>query len=156
MSAVSLKNPVEEDLASNTYLRELEIKNLITLFNILDSEILHQWDHTKPKSDQLQIKLKRLIRSKSIMSWSEILKDAIAAKLDIHDADEKAILFYRELNDDAFDKIRVIIRRLIDWSVWALPENSEIDRILSDNKSEIKKFFREKGLTTGYLMGAPE
>ena len=149
-------NPVEEDLASNTYLRELEIKNLITLFNILDSEILHQWDDTKPKSDQLQIKLKRLIRSKSIMSWSEILKDAIAAKLDIHDADEKAILFYRELDNKAFDKIRVIIRRLIDWSVWALPENSEIDRILSDNKSEIKNFFRTKGLTTGYLMGAPE
>ena len=90
------------------------------------------------------------------MSWTEILKDAIAAKLDIHDADEKAILFYRELDDKAFDKIRVIIRRLIDWSVWALPENSEIDRILSDNKSEIKNFFRTKGLTTGYLMGAPE
>ncbi len=148
--------PVEEDLASNKYLREQEINNLVTLFNILDEEILHQWDFTKPKSDLLQIKLKRLIRSKSIMSWSEILKDAIAAKLDIFDADEKAILFYRELNDEDFIKIREIVRRLINWSVWNLPENSDIDRILADNKSEIKKFFREKGLTTGYLMGAPE
>lgn len=148
--------PVEEDLASNKYLREQEINNLVTLFNILDEEILHLWDYTKPKSDQLQIKLKRLIRSKSIMSWSEILKDAIAAKLDIFDADEKAILFYRELSDDDFIKVREIVRRLINWSVWKLPENSDIDRILADNKSEIKKFFREKGLTTGYLMGAPE
>ena len=87
---------------------------------------------------------------------SEILKDAIAAKLDIFDADEKAILFYRELNDEDFTKIREIVRRLINWSIWGLPENSNIDRILADNKSEIKKFFREKGLTTGYLMGAPE
>lgn len=148
--------PVEEDLASNKYLREQEINNLVTLFNILDEEILHLWDFTKPKSDLSQIKLKRLIRSKSIMSWSEILKDAIAAKLDIFDADEKAILFYRELNDEDFTKIREIVRRLINWSVWGLPENSDIDRILADNKSEIKKFFREKGLTTGYLMGAPE
>lgn len=148
--------PVDEDLASNKYLREKEINNLITLFNILDEEILHLWDFTKPKSDQEQIKLKRLIRSKSIMSWSEILKDAVAAKLDVFDADEKAMLFYRELSDDDFIKIRKIVRRLINWSVWKLPENSDIDRILADNKSEIKKFFREKGLTTGYLMGAPE
>ncbi len=148
--------PMEEDLASNKYLREKEINNVITLFNILDEEILHLWDFTKPKSDQTQIRLKRLIRSKSIMSWSEILKDAIAAKLDIFDADEKALLFYRELNDNEFQKIRGIIRRLVEWSIWKLPENSEIDRILSDNKSEIKKYFRTKGLTTGYLMGAPE
>lgn len=148
--------PMEEDLASNKYLREKEINNVITLFNILDEEILHLWDFTKPKSDQTQIRIKRLIRSKSIMSWSEILKDAIAAKLDIFDADEKALLFYRELNDNEFQKIRKIIRRLVEWSIWKLPENSEIDRILSDNKSEIKKYFRTKGLTTGYLMGAPE
>ncbi len=148
--------PIEEDLASNKYLREKEINNVVTLFNILDEEILHLWDFSKPKSDQTQIRLKRLIRSKSIMSWSEILKDAIAAKLDIFDADEKALLFYRELNDNDFRKIREIVRRLVNWSVWKLPENSEIDRILSDNKSEIKKYFRNKGLTTGYLMGAPE
>jgi len=148
--------PMEEDLASNKYLREKEINNVVTLFNILDEEILHLWDFTKPKSDQTQIRLKRLIRSKSIMSWSEILKDAIAAKLDIFDADEKALLFYRELNESEFQKIREIVRRLVNWSVWKLPENSEIDRILSDNKSEIKKYFRAKGLTTGYLMGAPE
>lgn len=148
--------PMEEDLASNKYLREKEINNVVMLFNILDEEILHLWDFTKPKSDQTQIRLKRLIRSKSIMSWSEILKDAIAAKLDIFDADEKALLFYRELSDNEFQKIREIIRRLVDWSVWKLPEYSEIDRILSDNKSEIKKYFRTKGLTTGYLMGAPE
>lgn len=148
--------PVEEDLASKRYLREKEISNLVTLFNILDEEILHLWDPSKPKSDETQISLKRMIRSKSIMSWSEILKDAVAAKLDIFDADEKALLFYRELNEKEFEKIRDIVRRLIDWSVWKLPENSEIDRKLSDNKSEIKKYFRNKGLTTGFLMGAPE
>jgi HNH endonuclease len=148
--------PVEEDLISDKYIRGVEINNVIRLFNIIDEEILNQWDSTKPKNDQGQLKLKRLVRSKSIMSWSEILKDAIAAKLDIFDADEKAILFYRILKEEDFDKIREIVRRLINWSLWNLTPNSDIDRILSDNKHEIKKFFREKGLTTGYLMGAPE
>jgi len=148
--------PVEEDLISEKYIREIEVNNVIQLFNIIDEEILHLWDATKPKNDQEQLKLKRLIRSKSIMSWSEILKDAVSAKLDIFDADEKAILFYRSLNENDFEKIRVIIRRLINWSIWNSPNNSDIDRILADNKNEIKKFFRDKGLTTGYLMGAPE
>lgn len=149
-------HPVEEDLISEKYIRETEVNNVTQLFNIIDEEILHLWDETKPKNDQVQLKLKRLIRSKSIMSWSEILKDAISAKLDIFDADEKAVLFYRSLSEKDFEKIRVIIRRLINWSVWNSPTNSEIDRILADNKNEIKNFFREKGLTTGYLMGAPE
>jgi len=149
-------HPVEEDLISEKYIREIEVNNVIQLFNIIDEEILHLWDATKPKNDQEQLKLKRLIRSKSIMSWSEILKDAVSAKLDIFDADEKAILFYRSLSENDFEKIRVIIRRLISWSIWNSPANSDIDRILADNKNEIKKFFREKGLTTGFLMGAPE
>jgi len=148
--------PLEEDLASSKYLRENEIQNLIRLFNIFDEEIMHLWDQNKPKSDQGQIKLKRIVRSKSIMSWSEILKDAISAKLDIIDVDEKEILFYRELSEKDFEKVRKIVGRLIDWSIWDSPENSEIDRILSDNKREIKKYFRTKGLTAGFLMGAPE
>ena len=148
--------PLEDSLISDNYIREKEINNVIQLFNIIDEEILHNWQPNSPKDDQRQFKLKRLIRSKSIMSWAEILKDAISAKLDIFDADVKAQLFYRELTEEQFEKIRQIIRRLINWNLWDLPPNSEIDRILSDNKSEIKKYFREKGLTTGYLMGAPE
>jgi hypothetical protein len=34
--------------------------------------------------------------------------------------------------------------------------SSDIDNILATNKNEIKKYFRENGLTTGYLMGASE
>ena len=90
------------------------------------------------------------------MSWTEILKDAISAKLEIFDVDEKALLFYRKLSDNDFSKIRDIVRRLINWSLWNLSQDSEIDRILADNKSEVKKYFKSKGLTAGYLLGAPE
>ena len=149
-------SPISEDLISERYLREKEINNLIILFNIIDEEILHLWDYQKPKNDQTQLKLKRLVRSKSIMSWTEILKDAISAKLEIFDVDEKALLFYRKLSDNDFSKIRDIVRRLINWSLWNLSQDSEIDRILADNKSEVKKYFKSKGLTAGYLLGAPE
>ncbi len=97
-----------------------------------------------------------MFRSKSIMSWSELLLDAVAAKLDILDSDEKAMVFHRELSDEQFNKIRAVVRRLTNWSFWTSPPDSDINRILADNKSEIKNFMRGYGLTTGYLLGAPE
>jgi hypothetical protein len=90
------------------------------------------------------------------MAWSELLRDAVSAKLDITDQDEKAQLFYREISDENFEKIKKVFRRLVGWSVWETPVNSDIDRVLADNKSEVKKFFKDKGLTTGYLLGATE
>lgn len=148
--------PTDDDLTSDTYKRDREIANAIRLCNIIDEEILHKWDATKTVYDLVQNKLNRMFRSKSIMAWAELLRDAIAAKLDITDQDEKAQIFYRDITDESFDKIKKVVRRLVSWSVWDLSVNSEIDRILADNKSEVKKFFRDKGLTTGYLLGATE
>lgn len=150
------RQPTEDDLTSEYYKRDKEIMNSIKLCNILDEEILHKWDSTKTENDLTQNKLNRMFRSKSIMAWSELLRDAISAKLDITDQDEKAMIFYREISDENFEKIRKVVRRLISWNVWETTVNSEIDRILADNKSEVKKFFKEKGLTTGYLLGASE
>jgi len=39
---------------------------------------------------------------------------------------------------------------------WIAPPDSEIDRRLSDNESELRKWLKQQGLTAGYLMGAPE
>jgi len=150
------RHPTDDDLTSDNYKRDKEIANLINLFNIIDEEILHKWDATKTVNDLIQNKLNRMFRSKSIMAWSELFRDAVAAKLDITDQDEKALIFYRDISDESFDKIRKVFRRLVTWSVWDTPINSDIDRILADNKSEVKKFFKEKGLTTGYLLGAIE
>lgn len=150
------RNPTDDDLTSENYKRDKEIANAIKLCNIIDEEILHKWDATKTENDLTQNKLNRMFRSKSIMAWSELLRDAVSAKLEITDQDEKAQLFYREISDENFEKIRKVFRRLVGWSVWETPVNSDIDRVLADNKSEVKKFFKDKGLTTGYLLGATE
>jgi hypothetical protein len=148
--------PTEDDLTSASYKRDSEIANVTRLCNVIDEEILHKWDASKTENDLIQNKLNRMFRSKSIMAWAELLRDAVAAKLEITDQDEKAQIFYRDIDDESFEKIRKVFRRLVNWSIWESPLNSEIDRILSDNKSEVKKFFKEKGLTTGYLLGASE
>ena len=90
------------------------------------------------------------------MAWSQLLRDAVCAKLDLEDADDRLKPFYRELSDNDFQKIRKIAERLIAWPMWMAPANSEIDSYMAGNKSTLKEWFRGKGLTTGYLMGANE
>lgn len=150
------REPVDADMSTDKYLREKEFENMVRLFNSLYDEGLCNWDSNKSDSDSEQLKLKRMYRSKSIMAWSEILFDAICASLHFFDSDEKALLMHRSLTDEQFNTISKVIRRLYDWSMWNSPQNSDIDRTFADNKSEVKEWFKHKGLTTGYLMGAPE
>lgn len=76
-----------------------------------------------------------------------------AGRMELYDADDKAKAFYRELSDTDFQKIRVIVERLLNWPLWSSPENSEIDNYLSGNKSALKDWFRSKGLRAEYLLG---
>lgn len=99
------------------------------------------------------IRLERIYPSKSIMAWSEIFKDAICAKLEITDEEDRARPFYRELADSDWEKIKTMAGRLLTWTQWPAPQNSEIESQLSNAKTVLKAWFKEKGLTTGYLLG---
>lgn len=155
-SVLLYREPVEHDMATEKYMREYEFDNVIDIFNMLYEEALCGWDGSRPNTDTNQNKLNRLFRSKSIMAWSELFRDSVCAKLKTQDTDLRQRPLYRNLTEADKEDIRFIIRRLVEWTMWEAPVNSEIDTILANNKKVIKNFFREKGLTTGYLMGAPE
>ena len=89
-----------------------------------------------------------------MMAWSELLRDAVLAKLDLNDSDDRARPFYRELDKRQLEGVKQVVTRLFNWKLWSDP-GDEIDRVLSDNKSEVKDWFRRHDLTAGYLMGAP-
>ncbi len=146
--------PVSDDMLSEKYKRESEFKNVQSLMNQIYDMALCSWDAKASPNDQNQIKLERLFSSKSIMAWSEIFRDAVCAKLDIHDSDEKERPFYRDISDPEFAKIKAILERLLQWQMWKSPKSSEIDTVIAGNKSAIKEWFRSKGLTVGFLLGA--
>lgn len=148
--------PTDHDLTATVYKRESEINNLVALMNFIVEQGLHAWDAKSTPNDGHQLKLNRMFGSKSMMAWSDLLGDAICGKLDIQDRDEREKPFYREFTEGELGKIANIVKRLYEWSKWSSPTNSEIDRILSDNKREVKIWFKDHGLTTGYLMGAQE
>jgi hypothetical protein len=150
------KEPVDDNMATDAYKRDKEISNNVALMNMLYDLALGSWNPKAGPNDGNQRRLVRLFRSKSIMAWSEILRDAVRGKLDLQDEEERARPFYRDLSVDDLDRIKKMVERLVNWKLWSSPPNSEIDRIMADNKSEVKDWFRDKGLTTGYLMGANE
>lgn len=148
------REPVDESLTTDRYKRDHEVENMIALMNMLHDLGLHAWNGGAPAGDTMQRKLSRMFRSKSIMSWAELLADAVAGKLELSDTDDKARKFYRELSKEQLEKVRAVVLRLFSWKFWSDAANTEIDRVLSDNKSVVKKWFRDHELTTGYLMGA--
>jgi hypothetical protein len=146
--------PVEDNLATDAYKRDMEIENNIALMNMLHDLALFGWNPQAGPNDGNQRRLIRLFRSKAIMAWSELVRDAVCGKLELVDAEERARPFYRSLSADDMVRIRKIIERLVNWKMWASPANDDIDRVLADNKSAVKEWLRNHGLSTGYLMGA--
>ena len=154
-SAFMYREPVEDNMATDTYKRDSEVANTVAVMNMLYDLALASWNSKAGPKDDNQRKLNRLFRSKSIMSWSELLKDAVCAKLELYDADERARPFYRDLSPEDLNRVKTVMERLINWKWWVSPDE-EIDRVLADNKKAVKDWFKDHGLTTGYLMGAAE
>lgn len=149
--------PVADNLASpSAYKRDQEIDGNVRLMNLFYDLSLCTWKPAAPPNDHTRIRLERIYASKSIMAWSEILKAALCAKLELNDEEDRAQPFYRELNDENWAKIKTMVERLLNWTNWSAPAGSEIDSQLSTNKGVLKNWFKSKGLSTSYLLGASE
>jgi hypothetical protein len=150
------REPTSESMSSESHRRDNELHNMIELCNMLVEEGLHSWNPKAPADDQNRRRLQRIFGSKSMMAWSQLVWDAVCAKLDLLDTDERLKVFYRPLSTDDLTKVRRVIRRLYDYQRWVAPRDDQIDRTLSDRTSVVKDWFRSNGLTPGYLVGTSQ
>jgi hypothetical protein len=150
------REPTADNMASEAYRRDNELANMIELCNMLVEGGLHNWNPKAPDSSYERQRLQRIFGSKSMMAWSELLKDAVSSRLELDDQDERMRVFYRALSPEDLGRIRKIVLRLYDWQRWAAPKNDPIDRILSDKKSAVKDWFKAHGLSISYLLGSPD
>ncbi len=148
--------PVDDDMKTDAYKREAEIDNNVELMNMLYELALSEWNAKAGANDGNQRRLERLFRSKSIMAWSAIVRDAVNGKLELLDAEDRERPFYRTLSAEQLKQVRRVIEHLVNSKVWSAPPDDEIDRVLADNKSVVKEWLKSHGLSTGYLMGAAE
>lgn len=148
------RDPTSDSMTSDSYRRNDELKNMVQLCNILVEEGLGQWNPKATADDLNRVRLQRIFGSKSMMAWSELLWDAVCARLDLTDTDDRIRVFYRPLSQDKIEQLRKIVRRLYEWQRWSAPKGDPIDGVLSDKKTSVKTWLRDHGLTTGFLMGA--
>lgn len=146
--------PVADNLTSPDYKRDHEVANNVRLMNYFFDLSLVNWNPVASGNDQTRIRLERIYSSKSMMAWAEILKDAVCARLKIRDEEDRVRPFYRELSEVEWAEIKDTVSRLLTWAFWSAPADSEIDTQLAGNRTTLKAWFKDKGLTTGYLMGA--
>ncbi len=156
LATLLYREPVEDNMATDSYKRDKEIAGIVAVMNMIYDLALASWNPKAGPNDENQRKLRRLFGSKSIMAWSELLRDAICGKLDLQDAEDRARPFYRDLSPQELDRVRRVVERLVTWKGWRAPANGEIDNILAGSKGVVKDWLRHNGLTTGYLMGASE
>ena len=150
------RDPVKDDMTTDSYKRGFETMNMVMLMNLLDELGLNQWNPKAAKTNEYQLKLTRLIRARFMKAWAELLKDSVCAQLTLFDTDENSRPFYRELTVAQSRKIQFCVTKLVDWKIWSSPVGTEIDNVRLDNDHMVKDWLKGKGLTTGYLMGAPE
>jgi hypothetical protein len=155
-SEFMLREPTRDNMATDAYQRDAEVQNAVALMNMLCELGLREWNAKAPTTNEVQRMLGRIFGSKSMMAWAELLHDAVCAKLEVHDSDDKARIFYRRLPERDVARVKDVVARLINWKRWRGPIGDDIDSVLADNKSRVKTWFKDKGLTTGYLLGAPE
>ncbi len=147
---------VDDNMATDAYKRDKEIENVIVLMNMIHDLALEFWDPKAGKNDDTQRRLMRTFGSKSMMAWSELLKDAICARLEIFTEEDRARPFYREMTATEYEKVKTIVTRLMNFKIWKSPADSEVDRVLSDNKSAVKEWFKKQGLDVAYLLGVSQ
>jgi hypothetical protein len=128
--------------------------SVIALMNMINDVALGFWNPKAGKNDETQRRLRRLFGSKSMMAWSELLKEATCARLEIYSEEDRVRPLYRELSPAELEKVKAIVLRLVNFKIWKSPEDSAVDRVLSDNKSAVKDWLKKQGLDVGYLLGA--
>jgi hypothetical protein len=139
-------------MATDAYKRDKEIENIVALMNMINDRALSFWNLKAGKNDETQRRLSRIFGSKSMMALSELLKDAICARLEVFSEEDRVRPFYRDLTPLELEKVKTILARLINFKIWKSPGESEVDRVLSDNKSAVKEWFKKQGMDVAYLL----
>ena len=145
-----VRDVVADDMNTDSYKRRVEIDNMAFFFNLFYEEGLNCY--AEAGKDERR-RLKRIMGSKSMIAWSGILKGAICGVMGLLDEEERKRPFYRDLSDDTKDKIRKVVRRLMNWALWDSPEEAEIDKFRNSAPSVVRNWFRDHGLHTDYLLG---
>jgi hypothetical protein len=147
------KPPLSDEFEGLSDYRPLEIQNVIRFMSMIAEETLDgQWN--PELNNAAHQKAERFFYAGSIRAWSEVLRDSIVAGvLNLLSDEERSKIFYRDINESQFNKIRNIIQKVYGHTVWIQPWGPVLEGLKIANNVAPKEVFKQVGLTASWVLG---
>jgi hypothetical protein len=147
------KSPLSDEFEGPNDFRPLEIHNVIRFMSMIAEESLDgQWN--PELNNAAHQKAERMYYAGSIRAWSEVLRDSIAAGvLNLMTDEERSKIYYREISESQFEKIREIIRKVFNHTVWIQPWGPTLEGLKVASNAPPKEVFKQVGLTAAWVLG---
>lgn len=144
--------PLDIDIEESDRLREVERKNIIRLLNLVTKYSLDNiWD---PDNNDSNHKIsERIYLSGSFKAWAGILRDTIAAILEIFDENDKKELFLRKISTKNWEDIENSISFLFNRRVWQDDSEENYNTLRLTNDSQVRKYLSRRGISVNQLLG---
>jgi len=143
--------PLEIDIEESDRLREIERKNVIELLNMITEYTLKdKWD--PDKNDENHKISERIYLSGSFKAWTGILKDAIAAILELFDENERKEIFLREISEENWKNIENCISIMFERRVWQDDSDENYNMLRLSNDNQVRKYLSRRGISVNELL----
>lgn len=148
--------PLTDEFESQNDFRPIEIQNVVRWMTMIAEESLDgKWN--PELNNATHQKAERIYYAGSIRAWSEVLRDSIAAGvLNLMSDEERSKIFYREINVNQFEKIREILKKVFNHTIWIQPWGPVLEGLKVANNVAPKEVFKQVGLTPAWVLGIGE
>ncbi|MCL4378151.1 MAG: hypothetical protein M1409_07215 [Actinobacteria bacterium] len=143
--------PLLIDIEESDRLREFERKNLITLLNLIARYTLEgKWN---PEKDDESHKIsERIYLTGSFKAWSSILKDVIAAVLELYEENERKEILLREINESSWESIEECTSLLFEKRVWLDESQENYNNLRAGNENLVRKYLSRRGISVNDII----
>jgi hypothetical protein len=143
--------PLDIDIEESDKKREFERKNIIRLLNLItDYTLKNKWN--PDKNDENHKMSERIFLSGSFKAWAGILKDSIAALLELYDENDRKEIFLREINESKWKSIEDCIESMFERRIWQDDSEENYNMLRLSNDNQVRKYLSRRGISVNEIL----
>ncbi len=143
--------PLTISMEESDKLRELERENNIRLLNIIVQNTLDgMWD---PDLNDKNHKIsEKIYLNKAFKSICTVIKDVIAAILELLDENERKEILLRKISENDWESIEKSIEIIFSNRIWSDESEENYNNLRMSNETLVRKYFSQRGISTGWVL----
>jgi len=143
--------PLTINLEKSDRLRELERTNNVRLLNLFSLYALQDMWSPDTNDENHRISEKIFLNG-SFKAVCAIIKDIIAAILELLDEDERKELLLRQISRQNWDLIENALSMLFSHRVWSDNSHENYNNLRLNNESQVRKYLARRGLSVNWII----